>query len=123
VPGPGKYEILIFSKSWGKPIKAPNEHEGLAGRQVARVLRIQQLQRRIGGPFRHREQRLRDREDRNLEQYRLMDEVAAARGENDNADANVDAANPAYFDRFMIADNDPIPPIRASKILIKKTIY
>ena len=52
-----------------------------------------------------------------------MDEVAAARGENDNAAANVDAANPAYFDRFMLADNQPIPAIRASKILIKKTIY
>ena len=110
-------------KLWRKPIKAPNEHEGLAGRQVARVLRIQQLQRRIGGPFRHREQRLRDREDHILEQIRLMDEVAAARGENDNAAANVDAANPADFGRFMIADDEQIPVIRASKILIKKTIY
>ena len=58
---------------------------------------------------------------------RMMDEVAVARVENENAAANVDAANPAPvnpadFDRFMIADNEPIPVIRASKSQIKKTI-
>ena len=54
---------------------------------------------------------------------RMMDEVAAARGENENAAANGDAANPANeenFDRFMIPANQPIPVVvnRASKNLI-----
>ena len=54
---------------------------------------------------------------------RMMDEVAAARGENENAAANADVANPANeenFDRFMIPANQPIPVVvnRASKNLI-----